>query len=373
MKFLKWLFQCPLLFVLLLGWISVNAYTLSDAGFAYALTKDFVQNPLFMALVDQEEEQLPEIPDTVLADLGKQVSDEETMKLLKNRSEKRNAEEGKASKMQDDDSSANGQVDGQSISGQGEKTENMQPEPEMMESMADDTETVEVGTTEYKEYKPAKVDSPYYSDPGKYALTTTYPYETVDDSYFKDALFLGDSRTIGLQDYSGLTTATFFAKTGLNIYQLLDDPFITEPKTGEMVDVSYMLKHYHYNKIYIMIGINELGTGNTGTFQKAYASVISKILKWQPEAIIYIQGIIAVSAKKDAEDAIINNTNINDKNVAISQLADGKQIFYLDINPILTDKKGNLRASYTFDEIHMYAQYYVMWKEFLEEHAVVLS
>ena len=122
-----------------------------------------------------------------------------------------------------------------------------------------------------------------------------------------------------------------------------------------------------------MIGINELGTGNTGTFQKAYASVLSKIIKWQPEAIIYVQGIIAVSKKKSEEDAIINNTNINDKNVAISQLADGKKIFYLDINPILTDKRGNLKADYTFDEVHLYAQYYVMWKEFLEEHAVVLS
>ena len=362
MKLFKWLFQCPLLFILAFSWLCVSAYAVSDSGFAYAFTKDFVQNPMFMALIDKDEEDASEIPDTVLADLEKQVSDEETIELLKRQSEKKKQQKKALEEAGGEDDAVGA-----------EAAEEQQEEPELMDSMADDSEKVEVGTTEYEEYEPVAVDSPYYSDPGKYALTTTYPYETVDDSYFQDALFLGDSRTIGLQDYSGLATPTYLAKTGLNIYQLLDDPFVTEPKTGEMVNVTYMLKHYHYKKVYIMIGINELGTGNTGTFQKAYASVLSKIIKWQPEAIIYVQGIIAVSAKKNAEDAIINNLNINDKNVAISQLADGKKIFYLDINPLLTDKKGNLKADYTFDEVHLYAQYYVMWKDFLKEHAVVLS
>jgi len=56
-----------------------------------------------------------------------------------------------------------------------------------------------------------------------------------------------------------------------------------------------MLKAKKYGKIYFMVGINELGTGNTGTFQKAYERVLRKFQKWQPDAVIYIQGIIPVS------------------------------------------------------------------------------
>ena len=110
-----------------------------------------------------------------------------------------------------------------------------------------------------------------------------------------------------------------------------------------------------------MVGINELGTGNTGTFQKAYELVLRKFHKWQPDAVIYIQGIIPVSKVKASGDEIFNNININDKNVAIAQLADGKDIFYLDVSKKLTDKGGYLKADYTFDEVHVYAQYYELW------------
>ena len=37
----------------------------------------------------------------------------------------------------------------------------------------------------------------------------------------------------------------------------------------------------------------------------------------------------------------------------------------------LTDKKGYLKADYTSDEVHMYAQYYELWTNYLMKHAVV--
>ena len=132
-----------------------------------------------------------------------------------------------------------------------------------------------------------------------------------------------------------------------------------------------MLKTNQYGKIYFMVGINELGTGNTGTFQKAYDRVLRKFRKWQPDAVIYIQGIIPVSKVKATGDEIFNNININDKNVSIAQLADGKDIFYLDVSGKLTDKDGYLKEDYTFDEVHMYAQHYKLWTDYLMKHAVV--
>ena len=42
----------------------------------------------------------------------------------------------------------------------------------------------------------------------------------VDDSYFDDAVFIGDSRTVGLHDYGGLDHSDFFATVGMNIYDL---------------------------------------------------------------------------------------------------------------------------------------------------------
>lgn len=44
----------------------------------------------------------------------------------------------------------------------------------------------------------------------------------VDDDWFDDAVFIGDSRTVGLRDYGGLNNATFYASTGLGNLRYVD-------------------------------------------------------------------------------------------------------------------------------------------------------
>lgn len=224
---------------------------------------------------------------------------------------------------------------------------------------------------EYISYKKKNTDSPWYTDPGKIPLTTEYEYQKVKKDYFDDAVFIGDSRIVGMNDYSGLTNATFFAKTGLTVYNLLDDEFVKDPNSGKTVSVSYMMQHYSYGKIYLMVGINELGTGGTERFADAYKDVLKKFRKWQPDAVIYVQSIMGVSPKKNKTDPVFNNTNIRDKNYAISKLTDGIHIFYLNIQELYEDKNHNLKQELTFDDVHLYAQHYDQWVKYLKTHAVV--
>lgn len=371
MKFWKWFLKCPMLFLLLLGWAGLTAFTWSEGKMPQKLDQGLIENPVFTALLE------PQVPDSMLDDLDDTVLDPELddeQTVMANASGKQN--EADASSGSDPTGEAaesdgkNDETSGGGADRTGKDTDRQHTEGQGAQEQ-DQTEQEEVGVTRFKKYKKQKTDSRYYSDPGKTALTTEFSYQKVDKSYFDDAVFIGDSRTVGMQDYSGLDNAQFFAKTGMNVYDILEDKFITDPQTGEEVSVAHMLKTYQYGKIYFMVGINELGTGNTGTFQKAYARVLQKFHKWQPDAVIYIQGIIPVSKVKASGDEIFNNININDKNVAIAQLADGKSIFYLDVSKKLTDKGGYLKADYTFDEVHMYAQYYELWTNFLMKHAVV--
>lgn len=224
---------------------------------------------------------------------------------------------------------------------------------------------------EYITYKKTKTDSPYYTDPGKIPQTTKYDYAKVEDSYFDDAVFIGDSRVEGFGDYAGLDHTAIFAKPGLTVYNLLDEEFIKDPQSGRTVSVSYMMRHYQYGKIYLMVGINELGTGGTDRYQAAYKNVLKKFRKWQPDAVIYVQSIMGVSAKKDATDPVFNNTNIRDKNCAIAKLTDGIHIFYLDINHLYEDENHQLSQELTFDDVHLYAKHYKKWLKYLKSHAVV--
>lgn len=197
-------------------------------------------------------------------------------------------------------------------------------------------------------------------------------FVTVDESYFDDALFIGDSRTVGLYEYAGLEErADFFCKTSLTIWTVLEKP-IVKNEEGKSITVEEALQEKSYGKIYLMLGINELGRGNTELFMEQYKKVVERIRELQPDAVLFVEGIMRVAGEKSSTDSIFNNANINERNENIARLANNKDIFYLDVNEAVCDEFGDLVAEYTFDQIHLKAAYYELWKQFLLEHGIVL-
>lgn len=196
-------------------------------------------------------------------------------------------------------------------------------------------------------------------------------FVTVDESYFDDALFIGDSRTVGLYEYAGLEErADFFCKTSLTIWTVLEKP-IVKNEEGKSITVEEALQEKRYGKIYLMLGINELGRGNTELFMEQYKKVVERIRELQPDAVLFVEGIMRVAGEKSSTDPIFNNANINERNENIARLANNKDIFYIDVNEAVCDEFGDLVAEYTFDQIHLKAAYYELWKQFLLEHGIV--
>lgn len=196
-------------------------------------------------------------------------------------------------------------------------------------------------------------------------------YETVEDDYFADAVFIGDSRTVGMYEYGGLEEiSTFYASTGLNIYKLFDAAIVEVPGQKQKITVEEALSQRQFAKIYLMIGINEMGTGTVETFLEKYQEVLAHLQELQPDAIIYVQGIMKVTTERSGQGDYINNEGIEARNEGISLLADNQRVFYLDVNPLICDETGGMESSYTFDGVHLKAQYVSIWKEFLKTHAV---
>ena len=108
------------------------------------------------------------------------------------------------------------------------------------------------------------ISADIYGDIG-ITKAASYEFQQVDESYFDDALFIGDSRTVGLRDYTDLSEhADFFCETSLTIYKVLEEDF------KNMGTVKEALENKDYGKIYIMVGINELGRGTTEDFMGKY-------------------------------------------------------------------------------------------------------
>lgn len=193
----------------------------------------------------------------------------------------------------------------------------------------------------------------------------SYDFIEVDESYFDDALFIGDSRTVGLHDYTDLSEhGTFLCETALTIHKVLKHDFKGHGTVEEILAAN------DYGKIYLMVGINELGTGTTEDFLKKYTEVVDTLHELEPDAKIFIQANMRVTDKLHAKDAIFNNNNINARNNAIATLADNVNIFYIDVNEVICNEQGNLSEEYTYDQIHLLGVYNDLWKQFLMTRGV---
>lgn len=198
--------------------------------------------------------------------------------------------------------------------------------------------------------------------------TVRRKFVTVEEDYFEDAVFIGDSRTVGLQDYGGLDKTDFFATVGMNVYDLWTDKFCEV--NGEKVTLEEALTAKQYGKIYFQIGINEMGRGTLDGFMEKYAQSVEKIRELQPEAFIFLQGIMKVTTEKSNSDSIFNNQGIQARNERIAELADGITVFYIDVNEVICDETGGLRADLTFDNLHLYGSKYGIWVDFLKTRGI---
>lgn len=188
-----------------------------------------------------------------------------------------------------------------------------------------------------------------------------------DASYLDDALFIGDSRTVGLQQYSDIVNADFFCTVGMNVFKIYSE---TTTVDGISTDLKTLIGNKKYGKVYIMLGINELGYNRQTAFNK-YKELVDTIRSYLPEAIIFIQANIHVGAERSEKDQIINNAGINEFNSMLMSLENKVNIFYIDINPLYDDVNGNLSSIYSSDGIHLYAQYFSFWKDFILSKAIL--
>lgn len=183
---------------------------------------------------------------------------------------------------------------------------------------------------------------------------------------FVNALFIGDSRTVGLAEYSGIPDADFYAYTGMSVYTA----FKKESSVGGWEKGTLLedvLTGRQYDRVYLMLGINELGYNFNSTVEK-YGEVVSKIRELQPDAYLILEASLHVTSARSDSDKTFNNSNIDRMNLAQAAYADNQHIFYIDVNPVFDDENGALAKEYTGDNTHPYGKYCAKWAEWLMEN-----
>lgn len=220
----------------------------------------------------------------------------------------------------------------------------------------------------YEEVDSFEPRSAYYSYTGKKPLTTVYPYVDADEQYYNDTLFIGDSRIEGLYSFGNMEGPDFCFKEGINVFNIFTEALDWgDNGSGKL---SELLTTKDYKKIYIMLGVNELGKGYDYEYAVKYNEVLKYIRSVQKDAVIVVMGIMYVTKDYSDQNEVYNNDNINARNSLVAGYINGNDTVYLDVNPAVVDETGALGAAYTNDGIHLSAEYYYLWVDFLNSHAL---
>ena len=204
------------------------------------------------------------------------------------------------------------------------------------------------------------------------SLSVTVPENgRVDDSYFSDAVFVGDSRTEGLRMYSGISPSPkFFSGVGLTVTNVFSDQIVQ--LNGQWLTVADALRQADYNKVYIMLGMNELGWVYESVYAQDYGRIIDVIRETHPDATIYVQSIIPVSKWKDTTDPdrIYTNANVVRLQKVLCEMCEEKNVHYVNVAEVMQDENGYLFSEATEDGMHLTQEYCKIWAEYLRTHTV---
>ena len=196
--------------------------------------------------------------------------------------------------------------------------------------------------------------------------------EAVDDAWFADAVLIGDSRTDGLRLYSGMRGVDFLCYKGLTVSEVMDDKPVIQTADGK-IGVLQALAEKQYGKVYLSLGLNELGYNDDPLFRNTYRAVVDKLRELQPDADIYLQLLIPISTqrcKETNQPSYISNRQVAIYNEIIRAIAQEKRVYLLDVGEIYTDENGELFYELSSDGVHFYKSGYKQWYEYLKTHTV---
>lgn len=206
----------------------------------------------------------------------------------------------------------------------------------------------------------------------------------VDQTFFENTFFVGDSISVGLQNYAMyernlgnecLGNAEFLCSGSLSFFNALwdkDDPNNVHPYyNGTQYTVPEAIEVLQPDKLFIKLGTNDLGlSGVEGTMEDAN-ELFDLIVAANPDIQIFIQAVTPILAS--GETGSLTNENIRLLNTELEKLADEKGWRFIDVYTPLADENGYLIYDYCGDPegmgIHIMGDGYKVWVDAIMQSA----
>lgn len=200
--------------------------------------------------------------------------------------------------------------------------------------------------------------------------------------FFDDAVFVGDSVSLGLRNYvssrrnSGkdcLGSAQFLVAGSMgycNSRGKIGSEDAVHPKyKGKEVTIEEGVALTGAKKVFIMLGLNDFCIYPLDESMKNVKKTVDAIKEKNPGAKIYIQSVTPVISAK--ERGKFNNDSIDAFNSALRMTADECGCEFVDIAPLMKDSGGCFRDEYCSDPedqgVHMNSTGSQAWIEYLTQ------
>ena len=205
-----------------------------------------------------------------------------------------------------------------------------------------------------------------------------------DDSYFDDAVFIGDSVSLKLERYTTQQRSAnpnFFGKAQFltagsmgsgNALEAPSSESIHPLYNGQKMSLADSVKACGAKKVYIMLGMNDMAIYGVDGAVENMQTLIEGILEKTPDAKIYVESATPLVASKNIADHKLNNTNLNAYNQKLSALCQEKGWYFVNVWSTVDDGTGNLKVSYCSDPddmgIHFTDAGCEAWIDYLYTH-----
>lgn len=175
-----------------------------------------------------------------------------------------------------------------------------------------------------------------------------------------DLLMIGDSITHGWENKGKKLWEKFYAPrnaVGLGFSGDRTENVIWRLQNGEVDGISPKLA-------VLMIGTNNTGhrMDSPEDIALGIKTILDELKTRLPSTKVLLLGIFPRGASSDHKMRVNNDQT----NTIIKNYADGERVFYLDINHVFLDEKGNLPKSVMPDLLHPHEAGYKIWAEAME-------
>ena len=243
--------------------------------------------------------------------------------------------------------------------------------PEVEQPALPPEETPEAGPTETTELVTAEetgTDGTDIPEPESMAEPTPEPTpepraERVTDDWFADAAFFGNSLVDGLHRFGNLTCGDFYAGTSASVLSVgtMKDAHLSDGAAATLLDA---LLEKQYQKIYVLLGINELGFTVEG-FVDLYAELLDTIAAAEENAALYIMSLTPITEQRSNNGDLFTREKVLRFNQAIREMAEEKGYTYLDLYSAMADENGWLPSAESTDGVHFTPDKYLEWSELM--------